>query len=104
MDGMSHRIFTAEELETLGVIEMDPGETDEESGVTVISDEIVEHKRWSVRHHLVFRIKDQPVDEAYRVSYYVPATECQEQDPWNEAGKIKATIVRRVTKTIETWE
>lgn len=101
---MPHRTFTIDELNAMGVLEIDPGETDEESMVTVISDEMVEHKRWSVRHSLVFRLKDQPADEAYRVSYYVPATECQEQDPWNDADEVKATIVRRAMKTVEVWE
>lgn len=101
---MPHRTFTIDELNAMGVLELDPGETDEESGVTVISDQMVERKRWSVRHSLVFRLKDQPPDEAYRVSHYVPATESQEQDPWNNADKVKATLVRRATKMVEVWE
>jgi hypothetical protein len=100
---MNVRIFTPAELEDLGVLDLDVGETDATNGVTVVADVMIEHKRWSLKYYLAFRLRDQPEDEAWQVAHFVPATESQEQDPWGEHDKVKARLVRRTLQTVEVW-
>lgn len=53
---------------------------DPADGVTVISDTIVDHRRWTVVHQIIFKIDGAPDGLALRGFYEVPATECQEVD------------------------
>lgn len=68
---MPTRTFTRDELDSLHVTA---------GGSTVVSDEIVHQKRWSVVHEIVFRAPDDL--RLWSVTYFEPATEAQECDPW----------------------
>jgi hypothetical protein len=74
------------------------------NGRIVISDEIVDHSRWSVIHTLVFRLADQPANEAWSVDYSVGATESQDERPWEHEEEVEAILMREVEKTIKAWE
>ena len=91
--------FPAKELLDLGL----PGDHDPEE-VTVISDTITGHRRWSVDHALIFRLPDQPPGEAWMVDYSVGATESQDEGPWEGETEVKATLVREVEKLVKVWE
>jgi hypothetical protein len=86
--------FCAEEWERLGL----PHECE---GGQVLEDVIVDHTRWSVLHRLTFRLDDQPIGEAWRVRYSVPATESQDEP---EPDEYIATLVRAVEKTVTVYE
>jgi hypothetical protein len=77
-------------------------------GVTVHSDEIIEHSRWSVHHEIVFSIDSGPdankPGEAWSVQYSRGATETQDERPWAYAKEVTATLVRQVEKTVLVWE
>jgi hypothetical protein len=73
---MTKRTFKASELVAMGLPD-DPQET-----MSIVSDVLCGHKRWSVVHELTFRLPGQPEGEAWRVYYNVPATESQEEAPW----------------------
>lgn len=78
--------------------------------VTLVSDEIVDHGRWSVIHEAVYLRKEvDTVDpltfrtEYVRVTYQEPATEEQEWDGFNvpdieEVVPVEYTAVRFETK------
>jgi hypothetical protein len=91
---MTKRTFKASELVAMGLPD-DPQET-----MSIVSDVLCGHKRWSVVHELTFRLPGQPEGEAWRVYYNVPATESQEEAPWGyeEGGTydpdVTATLVR----------
>lgn len=73
--------------------------------VTILSDEITGHRRWSVDHTLIFRLADQPIGEAWRTGYSVGATESQDEGPWEHYGEeIAAVLVRETEKTIKVYE
>lgn len=97
--GKNSRIFKKEYIaDTLGL-------PYGEAGVTIISDTMDDHSRWSVGHTLIFRIDaEQPEDEAWRVNYQVGATENQDERPWEYDEEVEATLVRRVVKPVEVWE
>ena len=92
---MGTRIFTREELDELGL---------PDDGPEVVSDRMVLHKRWSVKHELIFRLPDQPTDRAWMAYYFVAATESQEQDKWDGAKTVTATEVALVERTVKVWE
>ena len=59
----------------------------------IISDEIVDTRRWSIDHELIFRFENK----FYRVSYSVGATEMQDERPFeNEDDEIECTEVQPV--------
>ena len=62
----------------------------------VISDEIVDHGRWTVSHALIFK-RDGKIYETY---YDVGATESQDQCPWEYEDEVECFEVREqeVTK------
>lgn len=94
------RTFTKDELVTQFGLPSEP-----EEGITVVSDEMYDHGRWSVGHTLIFRIEaEQPENEAWRVYYSVGATEYQPESPWEYDDNIVAHLVRLVPKTVEVWE
>lgn len=74
------REFTARELDDLGI---DCG------AACVISDDIIDQKRWSIVHRAVFLFEG----EFYEVNYEEPATESQETDTWG--GRV-IVVARRV--------
>ena len=58
---MTKRTFKASELVAMGLPD-DPQET-----MSIVSDVLCGHKRWSVVHELTFRLPGQPEGEAWRV-------------------------------------
>ncbi len=94
------RTFTREELDDLGL----PYGWRKDR-VTIISQEMVDKRRWYITTACTFRLPEQPEDEAWVVYYNDPSTECQDsQDIWNDEDDVTATLVRKVTKTLEVWE
>lgn len=86
------RTFTPAELEDLGV-------PYEGYKCKILSNEMVDKSRWAVIHECIFRLPEQPEDEAWRVTWYQGATEYQDQDTWNDARKVTATLVRATPVT-----
>ena len=79
-----------------------PWETPE--GGEIISDEIIDHSRWSVIHWLIVRFADDPEGTAWGVSYSVGATESQDEQPWEYEDEVtfyKLALVEKITKV---WE
>lgn len=93
------RTFTRDELEALDL----PDAWDNDD-VKVISDEIMENSRWSIHHELIFQLKGQPADEAWRVWYSVGATESQDEAPWQDETEVTATLVRLVERVVKVWK
>lgn len=67
---------------------------------TAIDDNIIEHKRWSVVHEIVFAYDGK----AYRTRYMVGATESQDERPWEFEEEIEAQEVHQLEKKIFVWE
>ena len=95
---MATKTFTREYLtEELGL----PGCCD---GGKIISDKITGKRRWVDEHDIIFRLNDQPEDEAYWASYEIGSTESQDARPWEDEKEVVCSIVHRTTKIIEVWE
>lgn len=90
--------FSVEQLEEMGL------PYDAPEGGEIISDKITGQRRWVTEHTLIFRLRDQPTDEAWRVQYDVGSTEVQESPPWEHETKVTATLVRHVEKLVKVWE
>ena len=73
-------------------------------GGKIISDKITGKRRWVDEHDIIFRLNDQPEDEAYSASYEIGSTENQDARPWEYEKEVVCSIVHRTTKTIEVWE
>lgn len=52
-------------------------------GQGLISDDIIDHGRWSIHHDIVFEYQDK----FYTTSYSVGATEQQDESPWEYDGE-----------------
>lgn len=75
-----------------------------EDRVTVVLDEVEDDSgRWSVLRRLVFRLADQPEDEAWETFYSVGKTELQDETPWELDDSVECYPVKRTTKTIVVW-
>lgn len=95
---MATKTFNREYLtEELGL----PGCCD---GGKIISDEIVDQRRWVNVCEIVFQVPGQAEDEAYKTSYEVGSTENQDTRPWEYEKEVECTIVRKTTKMVEVWE
>lgn len=74
---------------------------DEEGALgEVLTDNIVEHRRWVVVHKLIFSYKDK----TYEAYYEAGATEEQWCPPWETDTEVGCAEVRQVEKTIKVWE
>lgn len=93
------RSFSWEELEELGI----PGYGSKELGSERISDEIVDHNRWTVGHECIFRLKDDPIDAGWSIYYEVSATELQEGQDERDDDIVAHRVYRR-QKLIDVWE
>lgn len=79
------RVFTKQFLK--GVLTQDIDDAE------IISDEIVDTRRWSVEHELVFRFENK----FYRTYYSVGATEMQDESPFEyDDDEISCTEVHPV--------
>jgi hypothetical protein len=96
---MKTRVFTRDELDAIGV----PFECDPENGYAEeLYDELFDTTRWSHVREFVFRAPDD--GKAYRVYYWVGATEMQDQDVWNWDNKIAGAEVEQVQVTKTKWK
>ena len=66
----------------------------------VISDEIVEHTRWSVVHEIIFKYEDK----FWQTYYSVGATESQEESPWEYDKEVGCFEVKPVEKMVVVYE
>lgn len=99
---MSKKITKTFKTEELREMEM-PHEPPE--GGRIVSSEIVREARWYEERWLVVQFPEQMgTDEAWRFLYYTGSTECQEQDSWNDADEVVATLVHKTEKVVEVWE
>ena len=74
---------------------------DEAEGVAIMEDIIVEHRRWSVVHRIIFSYQEK----LYESNYCVGATESQDERPYEwEDDEIKCSEVKPVSKTITVYE
>lgn len=71
-----------------------------EDGAQVVEDTIVAHKRWAIVHQIVFSFEGKH----YRTTYNRPATESQEESPWEYTPEVECVEVREVEKTVNVWE
>lgn len=70
------------------------------SGDKVIEDKIVEHRRWSVDHEMIFKHEGK----YYRSYYSRGATEMQDEQPYeHEKDPIKVTEVKKVQIVTFKW-
>ena len=65
----------------------------------VIDNVMIQHKRWSVVHRLIF--KDN--GKTYRTYYEEPATEEQEIYPWEDEDEIECEEVIPVETKVTMW-
>ena len=70
-------------------------------GDCVIEDNIVGTARWSVEHEVVF---NHPNGKTYKVGYRAPATESQDEMPWEYDDTVACQEVVEIEKTIKVWE
>lgn len=67
-----------------------------------ISNEIIDHSRWSVIHELIFQAI--ATNKYYRVEYAVGATESQDETPWQYDGdEIECEEVVPVEQTVTVY-
>ena len=60
---------------------------------------IVDHRRWSVVHQIIFKHEDK----FYQTYYSEGATECQDESPWEFDDEIECVEVQKVKITTEVW-
>lgn len=70
-------------------------------GVEVVSDTIVDHRRWTVVHEIVFKVEGAPDGLALRGFYEVGATESQEID--GDGFRSTFTIMVQEEVTRKEW-
>ena len=90
------KTFTRQELIDLGL----PDECD---GGKIISDTIIDQRRWSTTHELIFQLKGQAEDEAWATSYSIGSTEEQSERPWEYEDEVTCSLVRKTEKTVTVW-
>ena len=55
-----------------------------------IKDDIIDHRRWSVIHEIIFKDND---GKFYKTTYSEGATESQEESPWEYDDNVECTEV-----------
>ena len=65
----------------------------------VILDEIVDHRRWSVGHRVIFKIGDKFLEGRYSRG----ATENQDESPWEYVKEPEFTEVEAYEKTVISY-
>jgi hypothetical protein len=65
----------------------------------VLSDEMIDHTRWSVWNQVIFRAPDD--GKIWSLSYQTPATERQECDRWPD---LKGVQMEAVERTVVVYE
>ncbi len=92
--------FTKEELTSEEVEPYIGLPYDTEPGV-IISDKIIDHCRWTIRHELIFN--HIPTGKIYRTYYHVGATEQQDERPWEYDEFVECEEVEAYEKTITDY-
>lgn len=64
-----------------------------------IVDKIIDTKRWSVIHEIVFEDKGK----FYLTTYSEGATECQDEEPWEYEDEIDCTEVELREVKVRKW-
>lgn len=70
----------------------------------IISNTVIDQRRWVTEYELIWRFNDQPEGQAYQAYYSKGSTECQEERPWEYEETVKATVVHQVERVVEVWE
>lgn len=94
------RTFAKKEL--VGELGMPGGWMSEAASVVI--DTIVDTRRWSADHELIFRLAGQPDGEAWRVYYSIGLTEVQDERPWENEETVEATLVCQVSEVVTVWK
>jgi len=66
---------------------------------TVVENNIVNHKRWSVVHRVI--IKRESDGKFFKRNYYVPATESQEEEPFGDDSWTEVFPIDRISTFYE---
>ncbi len=74
----------------------------ENEGYAYLGDEFDDCLRWSLKYNVYFTEPGQEENTAWRIPYYVPATEANGDCETFRDGI--ATLVKKVQKTIDVWE
>ena len=90
--------FDREKIEQLSW--NDPGDTSGPVGYEVVVNDMVDTRRWSVRHKLVFKA---PNGKYYKTYYETGATEYQEYDHWDD-WEPECQEVQAVEKMVIVYE
>lgn len=69
---------------------------------TIIEDEIVDTRRWSIDHCLI--VQQVSTGKYYRAFYSRGATESQDERPWEYEDEVEFEEVRPVEKTVIIFE
>lgn len=73
----------------------------DDSSAKVVRDRIIDHRRWSVIHEMVFEHNGK----FYKSDYSTGATECQDEHPYQyDDNEIECPEVKPVEKTIIVYE
>lgn len=91
------KTFKSADLKEMGLPDDAP------EGGKIISDEISEHRRWTVTHRLIVHFPDQPENEAWLMHYSVGATESQDERPWEYDKEVMAVLVREKEVAVKKW-
>lgn len=100
---MKQRIFSREELESMGVPDDLATKDKPREGVALLLDQTwIGETRWGNAYSLVFRAPDNGM--AYEVTYESPATEMQEgMDPFNDEREVTADEVEPHVALTVRW-
>lgn len=67
---------------------------------SALVDTVVDTRRWSVVHEIIFEHEGKH----YQTDYSVGATEMQDERPWENEDEVECVEVRKVQKVVEVWE
>lgn len=70
-------------------------------GDAIVQERIVDTRRWSVIHEVVFRAPDDGL--LYRARYSVGATEYQNEKPWEYEQNVTAVQVEEYQQTVTAY-
>ena len=65
-----------------------------------IEDNIIDSRRWSEVHEIVFKDKD---GKHYEAGYSCGSTEMQEESPWEYEEEVEAWEVEQKEVTVKKW-
>jgi len=93
--------FKKEVLQELACMSMDDEISFENETYRVITNEMIDTSRWSIRHHLIFEYQDK----FYESSYSTGATEYQDEGPYEyDDNEIECYEVEPYQTTITKYK